>query len=113
MENIEAAVFCALKTADCSIKELRLVATVDAKENESGILRFCEKYGLVLKVISCKEIKESKIKCKESGFVKKTLGIGAVALPCALLGGSKTQLLTDRISCLGVTVALARENCSW
>jgi len=112
-DDVDAAVGSALHGAGCSFDEIRLVATVDAKQNEAGLLAFCANHALTLKVISREEIREARIRCEESEFVRKTLGIGAVAVPCALLGGSKTKLLTDRISCCRVTVALARENCAW
>lgn len=113
VQDIEKAVITALDSAGRDLAELRLVATVDAKEREEGLLAFCEKYKFPLRVISREEIQEAHIRCEESSFVRKTLGIGAVAVPCALLGGTKTQLITDRIACCQVTVALARENCMW
>ncbi|MBD3315304.1 MAG: cobalamin biosynthesis protein CbiG [Chitinivibrionales bacterium] len=112
-QDIETAVITALDNAGCDPAELRLIATVDAKEREEGLLAFCQKHKLPLRVISREEIREARINCEESEFVRKTLGIGAVAVPCALLGGTKTQLITDRIACCQVTVALARENCMW
>ncbi len=112
-EDIAAAVDQALVQAGCSLADLRQVVTVDAKQHEPGLLRFCETHGIPLRIVSREQIRTARVDCAESVFVKQTLGIGAVAVPCALLGGHKTELLTDRIVCKHVTVALAREHCEW
>jgi cobalt-precorrin 5A hydrolase len=112
-DDIAAAVDQALVQAGCSLADLRQVVTVDAKQHEPGLLRFCEAHGIPLRVVSREQIRAARVDCVESAFVKQTLGIGAVAVPCALLGGHKTELLTDRIVCKHVTVALAREHCEW
>jgi cobalt-precorrin 5A hydrolase len=110
---IESAVDNALRITGHTFDELRLVATVDAKEHEEGLLTFCISHGLPLRVISREEIKAAQIRCNESEYVKKTLGIGAVAEPCALLGGSKTELILEKQASNRVTVALAVEHCEW
>ncbi len=112
-DNIESAVSTALSTAGHSFKELRLVVTVDAKEHEEGLLTFCVSRNLPLRIISREEIRAAKVQCKESEFVMKKLGIGAVAEPCALLGGSKTELILEKHAYNRVTVALAIERCDW
>lgn len=112
-EMIETAIHNALTVAGCTIDELRVVATVDAKQHETGIVSFCQKYAVPLRILSREEIKEARIQCNESALVKKTLGIGAVAVPCALLGGKKTALIKEKMVWKQVTVALAREHCMW
>ncbi len=113
VEAIDNAVHKLLTSANCNINQIRVVCTVDIKEKEEGLLNFCKMYSLPLRIISREQIGELKINCKESQFVKDTIGIGAVAVPCALLGGTKTKLITDRYVCQNVTVALAREYCEW
>ena len=110
---IADAVDAALATAGRSPEELRLVATVDAKEHEAGLLAFCESRTLPLRVVSREAIRSMRIRCNESAFVRKTLGIGAVAEPCALLGGTKTELLLEKQVYRRVTVALAVEHPEW
>ena len=112
-DAITAAVDEALTTAGRLPEELRLVATVDAKEDEAGLLTFCEKRNLPLRVISREAIRAMGIRCNESAFVRKTLGIGAVAEPCALLGGIKTELILEKQVYRRVTVALAVEHPEW
>lgn len=112
-EAISAAIDAALAAAGRSLDDIRLVATVDAKEHEAGLLAFCGSRGLPLRILSREEIREARIDCNESEFVRKTLGIGAVAEPCALLGGSKTALILEKQIFKKVTVALAEEHPEW
>ena len=111
--TIATAVNEALVTAGHFFEELRLVATVDAKEREEGLLAFCEKRGLPLRIISRETIRSLGIHCSESAFVRKTIGVGAVAEPCALLGGTKTELILEKQVYRRVTVALAVEHTEW
>jgi cobalt-precorrin 5A hydrolase len=110
---IADAVEDACAKASCSTETLRLVATVDAKKHEAGLVAFCENRNLPLRIISREAIRSMNIRCGESAFVKKTLGVGAVAQPCALLGGSKTELLLEKQVYRRITVALAVEHPEW
>jgi cobalamin biosynthesis protein CbiG len=42
-----------------------------------------------------------------------TLGIDAVAEPCALLGGSKTELILEKQIYNKITIAIAAERLEW
>jgi cobalt-precorrin 5A hydrolase len=44
-----------------------------------------------------------------SPFVQKTVGVGGVAEPCALLGGVQTRLICPKTVYPGLTLALAEE----
>jgi cobalt-precorrin 5A hydrolase len=110
---IEEALSKALTSVNQTLESVRVVATVDKKKYEPGLLRFCEKYSLPLRVFSPCEIREARIRCEESEFVKKTLGIGAVAVPCAILAGKKTKLIKERLVWRQVTVAIAQEYYMW
>ena len=110
---IEEALSKALTSVNQTLESVRVVATVDKKKYEPGLLRFCEKYSLPLRVFSPCEIREARIQCEESEFVKETLGIGAVAVPCAILAGEKTKLIKERLVWRQVTVAIAQEYYMW
>jgi cobalt-precorrin 5A hydrolase len=112
-EDVGEAVSRALDRIGSTMEEVRVVATVSRKKNEPGLLRFCEERGIPLRSISVDEIRESRIRFRESPFVREVLGIGAVAVPCALLGGRKTELILDRIEWKKVTAAVAREHFDW
>lgn len=111
--DIGSAIDAALAVVGRTGKELHLVATVDAKEREPGLLEFCESNDLPLRIFSREAIRAARIRCNESEFVRKTLGIGAVAEPCALLGGSKTEIILEKQVYGRVTVALAAEHIEW
>jgi len=94
-------------------ENIRLISTVERKKKEKGLLEYCRLMNIPLRSISINEIKHSMRSFKESTFVKKILGIGAVAEPSAILAGEKTKIILKRIKWKGVTVAVARENFSW
>ncbi len=112
-EDVHGALHKALDKSEYSLKDIRQIVTIDIKEHEKGLLDFCNKNSIPLRILSREQIGEARINCEESEFVNQTIGIGAVAVPCALLGGTKTALITERIAWNNVTVALARENCTW
>jgi len=110
---IDNAVNESLNRAGYTFDNLRIAATVDVKEHEKGILEFCENHRLHLRIINRREILYMGIKCAESAFVMKTIGIGSVAEPCALLAGSRTRLVLKKQIFNRVTVALAVEHTGW
>jgi cobalt-precorrin 5A hydrolase len=112
-EDVERAVNMALHKLGRKKDEIRLIATIERKKDEEGLLCYCSENDIPLRSISAEEIRESRIVFRESGFVRRVLGVGAVAVPCALLGGHKTKLILDRIVCSKVTVAAALENLDW
>ncbi len=112
-EDIERAVDVALHKLEREKEEIRLIATIERKKVEEGLLRYCSENEIPLRSISAEEIKESRIAFRESRFVRRILGVGGVAVPCALLGGHKTKLILDRIVWGKVTVAAAMENLDW
>jgi cobalt-precorrin 5A hydrolase len=112
-EDIERAIYKALHRLRRKKDEIRLIATIERKKNEEGLLQYCSENEIPLRSISAEEIRESRIVFRESGFVRRVLGVGGVAVPCALLGGYKTKLILDRIVCGKVTVAASMENLDW
>jgi cobalt-precorrin 5A hydrolase len=111
--EIGEAVSRALSKLGRSIEDVRLISTAERKKDEEGLLRYCEEKGIPLRSVSVAEIRESRIRVRESPLVRRVLGVGAVAVPCALLGGRKTELLLDRTIWKRVTVAAAREHFDW
>jgi cobalt-precorrin 5A hydrolase len=111
--EIEEAVNQAVRTIGCTIERIRLVATVDRKREEPGLVVFCAERKIPLRSISTQEIRESRIRYRESPVVRRALGIGGVAVPCALLGGKKTTLVMEKKVCGKVTIAASLENFDW
>ncbi len=87
-------------------------ATVDVKEKEAGILKGIEGFKRPLKIITREEIKTVEADFEGSEFIKKTIGVKAVAEPVAYLSSEKDgEFLLRKRKINGLTLALWKENC--
>jgi cobalt-precorrin 5A hydrolase len=111
--QVAGAVQRALELAGARQDEVRLIATVENKRFEPGLNEFCAQNGIPLRSVSLQHIANSRLRYRRSRLVQRTLGIGGVAVPCAILGGSKTQLIQGKMKWNNVTVAVARERSDW
>ncbi|MEW9585428.1 cobalamin biosynthesis protein [Paraburkholderia sp. DGU8] len=84
-EQIEAAVRIALGMR--AFDEIRVVASVDTKANEAGLLAFCAHHSLPLQLFSREQIAAITVE-KPSSMVREHLGADGVCEPCALLAAS-------------------------
>ena len=104
--TIERAVLSALETAGIALERVCSAATIDLKADETGLLGFCEKYGLKLTAYSAHELMETAGEFTKSDFVKSVTGVDNVcersAVRCS--GG---RLILRKTSADGVTVAAA------
>ncbi len=107
LELIMAAVAKAGITTD----DLRYLATIDVKATEAGILDAAAQLDIPLRIIKSSDINNTCYSVDSSEFVRESIGVAAVAEPCALLSGRRTKLILKRIARNGVTVALAKECC--
>jgi len=109
VEKLEAALKEGLARIGKTTEDVRLIASVEIKKDEKGLLELSEKFGIPLKFISTGLIKAVEDNFKESTLVKKTLGIGSVAEPCAVLGGHRCRIILPRVKKDGTTIAIAEE----
>ncbi|MDO8488492.1 MAG: cobalamin biosynthesis protein [Candidatus Omnitrophota bacterium] len=100
----------ALRKAKIGLNEIRLIATIDLKKNEHGLLRACADLKLPLVFISKEEIKNFNASISESKVARRYLGVRGVCEPCALLAGRRSKLIAKKEILNGVTVAIAKEN---
>lgn len=108
-ERLKAALEEGLKMIGRTLDEVRLIASVEDKRDEEGLLEMSEEFGIPLKFISKELISSVEDNFERSEFVKKTIGVSAVAEPCAMLGGFRCQLLLKKTKMDGITVAIAEE----
>jgi cobalt-precorrin 5A hydrolase len=111
-DTIVAAVREALAIAGCELTHVRLLASAEIKADEPGLRDAATELGLPLRLIPAEEIRESARAFEHSDFVQQKVDLPAVAEPAALLAGRRTTLLLPRQILHGVTVAIARENCT-
>jgi Cobalamin biosynthesis protein CbiG len=112
-EAVKQSIFHALHMVNLPLERIRLLATIDIKSEEPGLLQAAEELGIPLRIVSRQEIAVCEKKHDKSNFVKEKIGVWGVCEPTALLSGRKTQLLLKKQKYPGVTVAIAQENFMW
>lgn len=95
------------------IKRLKALATADIKKDEAAIFQAARHYGLPVQVISRDEIKELEGTYEESEFVKKTVGVGGVCEPAAIIASGRGKIVIPKRKMGPVTVAVAEEKLWW
>lgn len=85
------------------------VCSIDLKQEEPGILAFCQAHNLPLETYSAGELAAVPGDFPTSDFVQKVTGVGNVCQRAAALGsaGGAQRLLGEKYQREGVTMALA------
>jgi cobalt-precorrin 5A hydrolase len=106
-EQIDAAVRAALGTH--SLDDVRAVATIDAKAQEPGLVAFCARHRLPLRVFMRAQIAglAATRALTPSPAARAHLGVDGVCEPCALLASPGGRILVGKTVRDGVTVAIA------
>jgi len=112
-ERIISAIQQALTMISRSLDEVRLLATAEPKQDEIGLLEAAIQLQRPLRVIKAQEIRTSYRDFPVSLFVQAQVNLPAVAEPAALLAGRNTQLILNKQTFNGITIAIAEENCMW
>jgi cobalt-precorrin 5A hydrolase len=111
VDGVLAAVDEALAAAGATREDVRVLATIDLKRDEEGILEAAVRLGVPVQIVSRERIRVLQDALREPGFVEEITGVAAVCEPAAMLAGAQTQLLAPRSARDGVTVALAQDIC--
>ena len=90
-----------------SASEISKIVSIDVKKDEAAILALAEELGCPFETFSKEELSVVADRYPQSEFVKKTVGVGSVALASADLA-SQGQVLTERFAKNGCTYALAK-----
>lgn len=88
-------------------KEIAKIVSIDAKKDEKAILTLAEQLNCPFETFSKEVLATAAAKYPQSAFVKKTVGVGSVALASADFA-SGGQVLSGRFAKDGCTYALAR-----
>jgi cobalt-precorrin 5A hydrolase len=106
-ERIEAAVCKAL--GERRISEIREIATIDLKAQEPGLLDFCERHDLPLRVIATAAVAARPWVTQPSAWVQQNVGVDGVCEPCALIASGRGSLLVPKTTLDGVAVAVVQD----
>lgn len=113
VERIAAAVLHALDTAQLALDAVREVATVDIKGNEPGLLAFCDRHALPLRVLARDVLAQRAWVTRPSDWVRQNVGLDGVCEPAALVASPRGTLLVPKTSLDGVAVAVVMDKNDW
>lgn len=105
VEKIEETFRVFLEQADIHEKAICMVASIDLKKEETGLLEFCEKHEFPFVTYSAEELQQAEGGFMPSAFVKSITGVDNVCERSAVLGGG--ILYQKKFVGDGVTMALA------
>lgn len=109
-EDIAKSVMSALDSADISMKSVKLLASIDLKENEEGLVRFAEEHGIDTRFFSSADLNRlPDIGYSKSDFVIGVTGVDCVCERAAVAASTDGELIINKTSDNGVTVAVVRE----
>ena len=93
------------------IERVKLLASVDAKKDEPGLLSLAEVMGLEIKFFSASELQKKidEYKLAESKFVTRMVGVGNVCEAAALCCVDEAHFALPKTAFKGVTVSLLWE----
>ncbi len=106
-EKIKNAIDGAL--GERSLNDVREIATIDLKANEPGLLEYCTKHNIPLRVFSSRHVKDRPWVTEPSDWVKQNVGVVGVCEPCALMASVRGSLVVSKFRLDGVAVAIVED----
>lgn len=105
-ETLEAAfaAFCA--RYDFAAQAVTAAASIDLKQNEPGLLAFCQARGWPVRFYSAAQLRSLPGQFTPSPFVQRVTGVDNVCERAAVLDADGS-LFYPKFACSGVTLALA------
>jgi cobalt-precorrin 5A hydrolase len=109
-ESVIKAMEEVFKEHGLMLEALALMATVDVKAEEPGLLKAAAQMGIALQIFTKDQLRATEHQFVQSEFVKKTIGTGAVAEPCGYLASGQGRLLVPKTIRDGVTLSIWRRS---
>lgn len=107
-EKIVAAIKRSLLEEQIREEAVCLLASIDLKKGEEGILRFCKEKAIPFVTFSAEKLQSVEGEFSESAFVERTTGVSNVCERSAVLASGGILLRNKKIYD-GVTIALAKK----
>ena len=110
-EKISSAVNQACEMINQPVERIKLLASVDIKSDEVGLIEFAKNLGAEIKFFSADELakKITEYKLSESKFVKDTIGVGNICEAAALCCVESARFALPKKIFDGVTICLIWE----
>ena len=111
-EQIKTAVTESCRRIEQPVERISLIASVDIKSNENGLLEFAESIDRKILFFNAETLQRTinKYNLSESEFVKNTVGVGNICEAAALSCVERGRVALSKRKFDGVTVALVWEN---
>ncbi len=111
-ETITTAVNAACEKINQSIERINLIASVDIKSDEVGLIEFAKLINRDIKFFDVETLRRvvDKYNLTESEFVKNTIGVGNVCEASALACVERGKFALTKTKFDGVTIALLWQN---
>lgn len=107
-QELREALEQACVIAQVSFLSIGKIATIDLKGDEPGLHQLQEELVVPVKIFSREEVRVVEDQFLGSPFVKQTIGVGAVAEPCAYLPTQTGEWVLRKERLDGVTVAIRK-----
>lgn len=102
-----------IKMSGIDIGNIALIASVDRKKDESGIIELADKNRIDFVCFSPEELMRVEGEFSSSDFVKNQIGVDNVCERAAVLAaGEAGELVMKKQACNGITLALAKRKWS-
>jgi cobalt-precorrin 5A hydrolase len=108
-EQIDSAIEHGLTLIGRSRAKVREIASIDLKQDEPGLNAWCQRNGIVLRVIARELVQQRPWVTQPSDWVRKSIGVDGVCEACALLATFRGRLLLPKTILGGVAVAIVEE----
>jgi cobalt-precorrin 5A hydrolase len=112
-ERILSAIGQTLETYNLAGASVAGLASIEGKKDEAGLLAAADVMKVPLHFYPAEEINALPAKYQVSAFVDKTMGVGAVCEPTAMLAARSLKLLVPKQKTEGITVAVAEAEYPW
>jgi cobalt-precorrin 5A hydrolase len=106
-DEIEQAVRSKFKRAFLAFNSLGCVASIDAKQDEIGLLEFAQRHSLPLEFHSAAQLNKVEMQSPISSHAQKAVGAKGVCEPAALLSSGLGTLLIRKQKIGNLTLAVA------
>lgn len=103
--------FILKKIDECGISMTQIwaLSSISLKQDEQGIIEWCQKAGIPFLTYTAKELEEVEGNFKRSSFVKDKVGVDNVCERAALKAcGLEGKLIYEKYSLNGMTIAIAK-----
>ena len=109
-DKVKKAIKKAIKKKSVKLETVRLIATIELKKNEKGLIKACHDLNLPMFFIPKETIGNFKGGISKSKVVRRYIGLDGVCEPCALLAGRGARLILRKDIQDGVAIAIAEED---